>query len=180
MSQLMSMMGDIKRQIGICIPSNTKDNPRREGKEQVKEIALRSSKVLSSPENPTQEVNKENIDDFHEEPLEADDEPELKEVVALVVETLEVDDRSLHVHLKGALEDVLVIVHFFIIPVDFVVLYFEEDREIPILLGDMALVRYDRWKHFSMILKDSTIVLLLQEFYASLRVQESKKAKGRT
>ncbi|KAH1047125.1 hypothetical protein J1N35_037909 [Gossypium stocksii] len=29
-SQLISMMGDIKRQIGICIPSNIEDNPLRE------------------------------------------------------------------------------------------------------------------------------------------------------
>ncbi|KAA3462052.1 acidic leucine-rich nuclear phosphoprotein 32 family member B-like [Gossypium australe] len=56
MSQLMSKMGDIKSQIGI-------------GKEHVKVIALRSSKVLSILENPTQEMNKENTDDLQEEPL---------------------------------------------------------------------------------------------------------------
>ncbi|KAA3452530.1 Transposon Ty3-I Gag-Pol polyprotein [Gossypium australe] len=33
MSQLMSMMKDIKRQIGIGIPNNTENNPCREGKE---------------------------------------------------------------------------------------------------------------------------------------------------
>ncbi|KAA3486811.1 acidic leucine-rich nuclear phosphoprotein 32 family member B-like [Gossypium australe] len=37
MSQLMIMMGDIKRQIGTCIPSNTENNPRSEGKEEILE-----------------------------------------------------------------------------------------------------------------------------------------------
>ncbi|KAH1039786.1 hypothetical protein J1N35_041529, partial [Gossypium stocksii] len=32
MSQLMSMMRDIKRKIGMGIPSNTEDNPQIEGK----------------------------------------------------------------------------------------------------------------------------------------------------
>ncbi|MFQ6668226.1 hypothetical protein Gotur_033960 [Gossypium turneri] len=80
MSQLMSMTGDIKRKIGTGIPSNTEDNPRREGKEHMKAIVLQSDKVLSSPENPTQEENKENSDDLHEEPSETDDEQELEEV----------------------------------------------------------------------------------------------------
>ncbi|KAA3479631.1 bromodomain-containing protein [Gossypium australe] len=213
-------MGDIKRQIGIGIPSNTENNSRREGKEHVKAIALRSSKVLSSPENPTQEMNKENTDDLQEEPLEADDEPELEEVrrkaktdedkfvsflnlfktlnVNLpLIEVIEkvpkyfkflkeimfrcrkikVEEqvnistscsaiisrqiRSIHfnralcdlgasinlmplsiceelgysVHLKGVLKDVLIKVRSFIISVDFLVLDFVEDREIPILLG---------------------------------------------
>ncbi|KAA3487339.1 troponin T, skeletal muscle-like [Gossypium australe] len=61
MSQLINMMGDIKRQIGTSIPNNTKNNPRREGKEHVKVIALCSGK---------------------EESLEVDNELELKEVVA--------------------------------------------------------------------------------------------------
>ncbi|KAL1081720.1 hypothetical protein V6Z11_D09G085400, partial [Gossypium hirsutum] len=60
MSQLMSMMGDIKRQIGIGIPSNTEDNARREGKEHVKAIALRPGKVLGSPKIPIPEVTVDN------------------------------------------------------------------------------------------------------------------------
>ncbi|KAA3487340.1 Retrovirus-related Pol polyprotein from transposon opus [Gossypium australe] len=39
------------------------------------------------------------------------------------------------VHLKGVLEDMLLKVSIFIIPVDFIVLDFKENREIPILLG---------------------------------------------
>ncbi|KAA3473834.1 acidic leucine-rich nuclear phosphoprotein 32 family member B-like [Gossypium australe] len=173
MSQLMSMMRDITRQIGIGIPSNTENNPLREEKEHVKAIALRYGKVLSSPENPTKEMNKENTNDLQEEPLEVDDEPEPVEVVAPTIEleietikysivakisfpsrhrkikliceklglgdlkntqiTLQLADKS-SVHLKRVLEDVLVKVRSFIISVDFVVLDFEEDREIPILL----------------------------------------------
>ncbi|KAA3473330.1 acidic leucine-rich nuclear phosphoprotein 32 family member B-like [Gossypium australe] len=86
MSQLMSMMGDIKRQIGIGIPSNTEDNPRREGKEHVKTIALRSSKVLSSLENPTLEVIIKNIDDPQEVSPEAKDEPMREELMTLTAE----------------------------------------------------------------------------------------------
>ncbi|KAA3463916.1 general transcriptional corepressor trfA-like [Gossypium australe] len=48
--------------------------------------------------------------------------------------TLQLADKS-SVQPKGVLEDVLVKVCNFIIPVDFVILYFEEDREISILLG---------------------------------------------
>ncbi|KAA3479885.1 Integrase, catalytic core [Gossypium australe] len=48
--------------------------------------------------------------------------------------TLQLVDRSL-VYLKGVLKDVLVKLRGFIIPVDFLVLDFEEDHDIPILLG---------------------------------------------
>ncbi|KAA3477597.1 bromodomain-containing protein [Gossypium australe] len=47
---------------------------------------------------------------------------------------LQLVNRSL-VHPKGMLEDVLVKVRDFIIPINFVVLDFEEDQDIPILLG---------------------------------------------
>ncbi|KAA3477000.1 bromodomain-containing protein [Gossypium australe] len=79
MSQLMSMMGDIKRQIGTGIPSNIEDNPWREGKEHLKAIAFRSSKVLSSPEIPTLEETVDNIDEPQNNSLEMEDRPELKE-----------------------------------------------------------------------------------------------------
>ncbi|KAA3487069.1 gag-asp_proteas domain-containing protein [Gossypium australe] len=49
MSQLISMMGDIKRQIGIGILINTEDDPRREGKEHVKAITLRSDLIEKVP-----------------------------------------------------------------------------------------------------------------------------------
>ena len=78
----MRMMGDIKRQIGIGIPSNTENKLRRKGNEHVKAIALRSGNVLGSPEDPNQEVNIENTDDLQERPLKAKDESELEEVVA--------------------------------------------------------------------------------------------------
>ncbi|KAA3465702.1 Integrase, catalytic core [Gossypium australe] len=48
--------------------------------------------------------------------------------------TLHLDDRS-SIRPKRVLEDVLVKVHNFIILVDFIILDFEEDCEIPILLG---------------------------------------------
>ncbi|KAH1032281.1 hypothetical protein J1N35_044455 [Gossypium stocksii] len=58
----MSMMGDIKRQIGTRILSNTEDDHRREGNEHVKAIPLYSSKVLSGPKTLTHEGTKENTE----------------------------------------------------------------------------------------------------------------------
>ena len=48
--------------------------------------------------------------------------------------TLQLADRSLK-HPRGIIEDVLVKVDKFIFPADFIVLYMEEDKEIPIILG---------------------------------------------
>lgn len=48
--------------------------------------------------------------------------------------TLKLADRSL-TYPKGIVEDVLVKVDKFIFPADFIVLDFEEDREVPIILG---------------------------------------------
>ena len=48
--------------------------------------------------------------------------------------TLQLADISLK-HPRGVVEDVLVKVHKFIFPVDFIVLDMEEDKEIPIILG---------------------------------------------
>ena len=48
--------------------------------------------------------------------------------------TLQLADRSLK-HPRGVIEDVLVKVDKFIFPADFIVLYMEEDKEIPIILG---------------------------------------------
>ncbi|XP_016738027.1 acidic leucine-rich nuclear phosphoprotein 32 family member B-like [Gossypium hirsutum] len=79
MSQLMSMMGDIKSQIDTGILSNTENNPRREGNEYVKAIVLRLGKLLNSLENPTPEVNLENANDPQEKSVEAEDELEQDE-----------------------------------------------------------------------------------------------------
>ena len=49
--------------------------------------------------------------------------------------TLQLADRSLK-HPKGMIEDVLVKVKKFIFPANFIVLDMEEDKEIPIILGD--------------------------------------------
>ncbi|KAA3486812.1 Retrovirus-related Pol polyprotein from transposon 17.6 [Gossypium australe] len=51
-------------------------------------------------------------------------------------------DLGASIHPKSVLEDVLVKVCSFIIPIDFVVLDFEEDREIPILLGRPFLATF--------------------------------------
>ncbi|XP_052291748.1 uncharacterized protein LOC127900621 [Citrus sinensis] len=48
--------------------------------------------------------------------------------------TLQLADRS-HVYPEGKIEDVLVNVDKFIFPVDFIVLEFEADKEVPIILG---------------------------------------------
>ncbi|MBA0694248.1 hypothetical protein Goari_004564 [Gossypium aridum] len=40
------------------------------------------------------------------------------------------------------------------------------------------LVRYHRWEHFCMIPKESAVVPIVQEFYESLRDQESKRTEG--
>ncbi|KAH1129433.1 hypothetical protein J1N35_000811 [Gossypium stocksii] len=56
MSQLRSMMGHIKRQIGSDIPNNMEYNPQKEGKELVKPKAFWSGKVLRNPKIPTPKV----------------------------------------------------------------------------------------------------------------------------
>ena len=48
--------------------------------------------------------------------------------------TLQLADQSL-AHLEGKIEDVLVRVDKFIFPADFVILDFEADKEVPIILG---------------------------------------------
>ena len=48
--------------------------------------------------------------------------------------TLQLADRS-HAYPEGKIEDVLVKVDKFIFPVDFIVLDFEADKEVPIILG---------------------------------------------
>lgn len=48
--------------------------------------------------------------------------------------TLELADRS-HAYHEGKIEDVLVKMDKFIFPVDFIVLDFEVDKEVPIILG---------------------------------------------
>ena len=52
----------------------------------------------------------------------------------LTIVTLQLADKSLK-HPRGVIEDVLVKVENFIFPADFIVLYMEEDTEIPIILG---------------------------------------------
>ncbi|KAH9735010.1 hypothetical protein KPL71_017596 [Citrus sinensis] len=52
--------------------------------------------------------------------------------------TLQLADRS-HAYLEGKIEDVLVKVDKFIFPVDFIVLDFEADKEVPIILGSPFL-----------------------------------------
>ncbi|MBA0804802.1 hypothetical protein Gohar_004369 [Gossypium harknessii] len=109
MSQLMSTMGDIKRQIGIIIPSNIENNPRREGREHVNEIVLRLVTTAVEPEKDT-------IKDS---------------VIAKIPFLSRLEEKQ-----RYLLEDVLVKAHNFIIPADFVFLEFEEDREMTILLGE--------------------------------------------
>ncbi|KAA3462831.1 oligopeptide transporter 4-like [Gossypium australe] len=133
MSQLMSMMGDIKRQISTHIPSNTEDNPQREGKEHVKVIALRSVKLIEKGPK---------FSKFLKEMMTRRKEIKVGEHVNLnafwnlkaTQITLQLVNRS-SVYPNGVLEDVLVNVRSFIIPVDFIVLDFKDDHEIPILLG---------------------------------------------
>ena len=48
--------------------------------------------------------------------------------------TLQLDDRSF-THPEGKIEDVLIRVHKFVFPVDFIIPDFEADREVPIILG---------------------------------------------
>ncbi|KAA3466412.1 troponin T, skeletal muscle-like [Gossypium australe] len=77
-------MGDIKRQIGTGIPSNTEENLRREDKEHVKAIALRSDKVLYSLKPTTLETIVDNNDNPHEKHKISQDS---KEVIISAVET---------------------------------------------------------------------------------------------
>ncbi|XP_038885806.1 uncharacterized protein LOC120076100 [Benincasa hispida] len=52
--------------------------------------------------------------------------------------TLQLADRSI-THPEGKIEDVLVQVDKFIFPVDFIILNYEADREVPIILGRLFL-----------------------------------------
>ncbi|KAA3479732.1 acidic leucine-rich nuclear phosphoprotein 32 family member B-like [Gossypium australe] len=53
-TNLIRTLTKLEDQINTGILNNIENNPRREGKEHMKEIMLRSSKVVSSLENPTQ------------------------------------------------------------------------------------------------------------------------------
>ena len=55
----------------------------------------------------------------------------------LTTVTLQLADRS-HAYPEGNIEDVLVKVDKFIFPVDFIVLDFEADKEVAIILGDLS------------------------------------------
>ena len=57
----------------------------------------------------------------------------------LTTVTLQLANRS-HAYPKGKIEDVLVKVDKFIFPVDFIVLDFEADKEVPIILGRPFLI----------------------------------------
>ena len=52
----------------------------------------------------------------------------------LTTMTLQLADRS-HAYIEGKIEDILVKVDKFIFPVDFIVLDFEADKEVLIILG---------------------------------------------
>ncbi|KAA3487708.1 Retrovirus-related Pol polyprotein from transposon opus [Gossypium australe] len=151
MSQLVSMMGDIKRKIGSGIPSNTEDNPRREGSQvcQVfkgddgKEKENQGRRTVKDLGSFTIPIEIESIHfnralrdlraSINLMPLSIFEKLELENPKATQI-TLQLADKS-SVHPKGVLEGVLVKVRSFIIPADFVILDFEEDRETSILLG---------------------------------------------
>ncbi|MBA0838033.1 hypothetical protein Goarm_010131, partial [Gossypium armourianum] len=136
MSQLMSIMGDIKRKIGIGVLSNTKNNPWRERKEHEKAITLRSGKVLSSLEKLAYEENKEDSEDLQGNSQETKNEPEPEEEAEPVVES--------------------------------------EGKPI----NDPTLKRYHRWEHFRTVPKENIVIPLVQEFYAALRDEETRRPFG--
>ena len=74
--------------------------------------------------------------------------------------TLQLVDRSLK-HPRGVIEDVLVMVDKFIFPADFIVLYMEEDKEIPIILGRQFLAT-------------SRAMIVVQKGELKLRVQDDE------
>ncbi|KAH9671394.1 hypothetical protein KPL70_017357 [Citrus sinensis] len=141
------------------LPSNT-EYPRRESKEHCKVISLRSGKHVDIPfevtkngmecnsaKKPTQKESL--LQQTPHQDIDARDpatatakeiQPELTEKELEVGEcrpttvTLKLADRS-HTYPEGNIEDVLVKVDKFILPVDFIVLDFEADKEVPIILG---------------------------------------------
>ncbi|XP_038904515.1 uncharacterized protein LOC120090892 [Benincasa hispida] len=66
-------------------------------------------------------------------PLSTFKQLEIGELMSISV-TLQLADRSL-IHSKGKLEDVLVKVDKFILPADFIILDYEVDKDVPIILG---------------------------------------------
>lgn len=97
--QLMSMIGDIKRQIDTRILSTTENNLRREGKKHVKAIELRLGKLLSRQENPNEEKKHETMNEIVETPLYDDTEVMINKVAPLMVEPERKDD--VHKENKG-------------------------------------------------------------------------------
>ncbi|KAA3474004.1 hypothetical protein EPI10_024339 [Gossypium australe] len=134
-------MEDIKRKIGTGIPINIEDNPRREGKEHVKAMRSVQGSAIISRQVPQKLKNLEiftisiEIGNIHFRKALCDLGASINLMSLSIYEKLRLQsiDRSL-VHPKGVLEDVLAKVCSFINSVDFVILNFEEDREIPILL----------------------------------------------
>ncbi|MBA0660713.1 hypothetical protein Goklo_012685 [Gossypium klotzschianum] len=120
------------------------NNLWKEGNEQVKEIVLRSGEILNNLTNLTLDDAKDDIEGSPEKPQEFDQEPEPKEIIESATKPKErVKGTTNNTQLantsaiqsKRVLEDMLVKVRSFIVPVNFVVLDFEKDREMPILLG---------------------------------------------
>ncbi|KAA3469748.1 Retrovirus-related Pol polyprotein from transposon opus [Gossypium australe] len=127
------MMGDIKRIIGMGIPSNIENNPRREGKEHVKAIALRSSKVPPKLKDSRSFTIPKEIGDIHFSKALYDLRASIKLMPLSIYKKIGLRDfKNTHITLQLADRSS---VHSFIISVDFVILDFKEDLEMPILLG---------------------------------------------
>ncbi|MBA0696460.1 hypothetical protein Goari_003011 [Gossypium aridum] len=117
----------------------------------------------------------ENTDKLKEIPLEAEDEPESKEAIALAAE-LEKETTKYSIVAKipfpSRLEE----------KQKTSTKTFIQEREFDSLMiickEIWPLVRYHRWEHFWMISKDIVVVFVIQEFYASLRDQESRSSEG--
>ncbi|KAA3470250.1 Retrovirus-related Pol polyprotein from transposon opus [Gossypium australe] len=149
----MEMISYMQRQFGIGIPSNTENNPHKDGKEHVNAIALWSGKILNNTsaiiskkmpsklKDPSSFTISIEIGDIYFSKAFCDLGANINLMPLSIYRKLRVGDlkntsitlplagRSL-VHQKGKLEDVLVKVRNFIVPT-----WTLEDQEIPILSG---------------------------------------------
>ncbi|XP_062075621.1 uncharacterized protein LOC133779716 [Humulus lupulus] len=153
-NQVDQLANELRNRPHGTLSSDT-ENPRSVGKEHCKSITLRSGKELEKDKTKfghdeccrdatalsTSKLNFKEATSISSMFSEEKVGFSIQEVyrygsftVPCTIVTLELADRSLG-YPNGKIEDVLVKVDKFIFPVDFIVLDYEADREVPIILG---------------------------------------------
>ncbi|MBA0868983.1 hypothetical protein Goshw_021548 [Gossypium schwendimanii] len=145
--------------MGIGIPSNIENNPRREGNEQVKTIALRLGKILDSTNNPTQKEN-------------------TKLVLTKIPFLSRLKDKQKHdkAEFNEGFKEIFG-KKCYEIPLNFPNLNLGRVYSVVDKGRKGRFREWDKWSKelFYVTPKDNAIIPVVQEFYASFRDQESKR-----